>query len=36
MEAADGGVFAFGHAPFLGSMANQFLESRVYGIAAGG
>ena len=34
--AQDGGVFAFGGAPFLGSMANQPLAGSVFNIAASG
>jgi hypothetical protein len=34
--AMDGGVFAFGGAPFLGSMGNRALASPVHGIAASG
>jgi hypothetical protein len=34
--AQDGGVFAFGGAPFLGSMADRPMARPVYGIAANG
>jgi hypothetical protein len=36
LVAADGGVFSFGDAPFLGSMGGQHLGSPVVGIAAAG
>ena len=31
---SDGGIFAFGNAPFLGSMAGKHLKAPVVGIAA--
>jgi hypothetical protein len=34
--AADGGVFAFGNAPFLGSAADQVLDAPIVGIASKG
>jgi hypothetical protein len=34
LAAADGGVFAFGGAPFVGSMAGHHLSQPVFGIAS--
>jgi len=34
MVASDGGIFAFGDAPFYGSMGNQVLNKPVVGMAA--
>jgi len=33
LTSSDGGVFALGGAPFLGSMGNRPLHSPVYGIS---
>jgi len=34
LVAADGGIFAFGDAPFLGSMGGKYLRSPIVGMAA--
>ena len=35
-EAQEAGVFAFGGAPFLGSMGNRLLGGGIFGVAASG
>ncbi len=35
LQGADGGIFTFGDAPFLGSMGGQRLNAAMVGIASG-